>query len=72
MLNLHPQVSTCIIADSVVMYTKAFDGKLISSKQTLPFACVSKHEAAENEMGTSPRGNATFFRGSLMPIYHHI
>lgn len=46
----------CIIADAVVMYTKAIERKLISSKQTSAFTCMSKHKAEENEMGTSLRG----------------
>lgn len=50
-----PSEHMCIIADTVVMYTKAFDRKLISSRQTLAFACMSNHEAEENETGTSPR-----------------
>lgn len=66
-----PSEHMCIIADTVVMYTKAFDRKLISSRQTLAFACMSKHEAEENETGTSRERsiNATFFRCSLRPIY---
>lgn len=46
----------CIIANAVIMYSKAFDRKLISCRQPLAFVCMSKQKAEENEMGASLSG----------------
>lgn len=46
----------CMIAGAVIMYTKAFGRKLISSRQPSTFVCMSKQKAEENEMDASLRG----------------
>lgn len=54
--SLSSSEHVCIIAGAVIMYTKALDRKLISSRQPSTLACMSKQKAAENEMGASLRG----------------
>lgn len=54
--SLSSSEHVCIIAGAVIMYTKAFDRKLISSRQTSTFECMSKQKAEENETGASLRG----------------
>lgn len=54
--SLSSSERVCIIAGAVTMYTKAFDRKLISSRQPSTFTCMSKQKAEENEMGASLRG----------------